>query len=49
LHDLEVTEYALEGLIVSAGQIMGVTTESSYNKCELRMRGVGEKSARPER
>jgi hypothetical protein len=49
LHALEVTKYVLEGGIVSGGRIMGVATEWSYNKGELRMRDVGEKSARPER
>jgi hypothetical protein len=49
LQALEVTEDALEGGIVSGRRIVGVATESSYNKGELRMRGDSEKSARPER
>jgi hypothetical protein len=32
LHALEVTEYALEGGIVSGGRIMGVATERSIIK-----------------
>jgi hypothetical protein len=34
---------------VSGGRIVGVATERSYDKGELRVRGVGEKYSRPER